>query len=242
MSTTSVIARRVLPAEVQRVFDAWGSAEALSRWFVVDPTWKAKATTDFRIGGKYRIEMDRGDGTIFLAFGEYLKIESPRLLVFTWNSAIPVVQKSVVTIELKPVGTQTELTLTHELLPDTDEGRAHAIGWDRSLANLEQYLSGESSFAPIVDAFATDRDVSRGRMFGSAGLKVNGRVFAMLVKGRFVAKLPKARVDELVGGGKGEYFDPGHGKRMKEWVSVPAGKTSWMDLAREAHRFVKGGK
>jgi hypothetical protein len=32
---------------------------------------------------------------------------------------------------------------------------------------------------------------------GSAGLKVNVKVFAMVVKGRFVAKLPGARVDEL---------------------------------------------
>jgi hypothetical protein len=39
----------------------------------------------------------------------------------------------------------------------------------------------------------------------------------MLVKGRFVAKLPRGRVDELVSGGSGEYFDPGHGRLMKEW-------------------------
>lgn len=99
----------------------------------------------------------------------------------------------------------------------------------------------DPSFAPIVEAFARDREVSRGKMFGSVGLKVSGKVFAMVVKGRFVAKLPKARVDELVGAGSGEHFDPGHGKLMKEWVSVPAGKASWLELAREAHRFVKGG-
>jgi hypothetical protein len=70
---------------------------------------------------------------------------------------------------------------------------------------------------------------------------VNGKVFAMVVKERFVAKLPESRVDELVDAGRGEHFDPGHGKPMKEWVSVPSGKTSWLELAREAHRFVKGG-
>jgi uncharacterized protein YndB with AHSA1/START domain len=142
VSTTSVRVRRRLPAEVNRVFEAWSNAEFVSRWFVVDPTWTAKATSDFRVGGKYRIEMNRGDGTIFVAFGEYLEIDPPRRLVFTWSSAVPAVQRSIVTIELEPVGTSTELTLTHELLPDTDEGRAHAIGWDGSLANLERYLSG----------------------------------------------------------------------------------------------------
>lgn len=96
-------------------------------------------------------------------------------------------------------------------------------------------------FAPIARAFEKDRDVSLTKMFGSTGLKVSGRVFAMVVKGRFVVKLPKARVDELVAAGQGEHFDPGHGKLMKEWVSVPSGKAPWLELAREAHRFVKGG-
>jgi hypothetical protein len=30
------LGRRLLPADVQRVFDTWSSAEAMSRWFVVD--------------------------------------------------------------------------------------------------------------------------------------------------------------------------------------------------------------
>jgi hypothetical protein len=100
---------------------------------------------------------------------------------------------------------------------------------------------GEDPFAPVVEAFNRERDVTRGKMFGSVGLKVNGKIFAMLVKGKFVAKLPKARVDEIVTAGSGHYFDPGHGKLMKEWVSVPAGKAPWLELAREAHDFVKGG-
>jgi hypothetical protein len=28
---------------------------------------------------------------------------------------------------------------------------------------------------------------------------------------------------------------------MKQWISIPAGKLDWVELAREAHRFVKGG-
>lgn len=99
----------------------------------------------------------------------------------------------------------------------------------------------DPGFARIAHAFEKDRDVTLGKMFGSVGLKVRGKVFAMVVKGRFVAKLPRSRVDELVTAGHGEHFDPGHGKLMKEWVSVPSGKASWLTLAREAHRFVKGG-
>ena len=97
-------------------------------------------------------------------------------------------------------------------------------------------------FAPVVEAFVRDRQVSYGKMFASMGLKVNGKIFAMHVKGKFVAKLPKERVDELVRQGKGDYFDPGHGRLMKEWVALTGGQNSWVELAREAHRFVKSGK
>jgi TfoX/Sxy family transcriptional regulator of competence genes len=97
-------------------------------------------------------------------------------------------------------------------------------------------------FLPVIEAFAGDRQVTRGRMFGSVGLKVNGKVFAMLVKGSFVAKLPKDRVNQLVTSRTGEYFDPGHGKLMKEWVALAGAVNQWVDLAREARRFVGGGK
>ena len=101
----------------------------------------------------------------------------------------------------------------------------------------------DASFAPVVEAFAKDRQVTRGgKGFGSTGLKVNGKLFAFVSsKGKFVAKLPRQRVDALVSAGRGERFDPGHGRLMKEWVAVGARGADWVDLAREAHRFVKAG-
>lgn len=94
-------------------------------------------------------------------------------------------------------------------------------------------------FAPIVEAFARDRAVTTGGMFGNVSLKVNGKVFAMVVKGMLVTKLPRARVDALVAAGEGVYFDPGHGRLMKEWIAVPPGDALWRALAEESHRFVK---
>ena len=82
-----------------------------------------------------------------------------------------------------------------------------------------------ASFAPVVSAFARDRSVRRGKMFSSSNvLSVNGKIFAMLVKGELVVKLPKQRVDELVAARAGTYFEPGHGRLMKQWISIsPAG-------------------
>jgi hypothetical protein len=99
-------------------------------------------------------------------------------------------------------------------------------------------------FAKVVAAFAGDRRVVYGgKGFGSTGLKVDGKLFAMISsKGVFVAKLPKARVDELVGRGEGAYFDPGHGRLMKEWIAFGEASSSWVALAKEARAFVGSAK
>jgi len=102
----------------------------------------------------------------------------------------------------------------------------------------------EPRFQAVVDAFARDGQVTYGgKGFGSSGLKVNGKLFALVSDrtGQFVAKLPKARVDELVRAGKGEPFDPGQGRLMRKWIALLPGQEDWVVLAREACRFVKGG-
>src|SRR5207248_762722 len=86
------------------------------------------------------------------------------------------------------------------------------------------------------------RDVpSSTKRFGSSGeLKVGGKIFAMLSsKGTLVVKLPRPRVEALIASAKSARFDPGHGRLMKEWLSVePASEAEWLSLARAALEFV----
>jgi hypothetical protein len=107
----------------------------------------------------------------------------------------------------------------------------------------DDLLEVDPSFAPVARAFAKDPLVTSGKMMSSFGLKVGGKIFAMMAHGAFVAKLPKDRVAELVSAKKGAYFDPRKdGRLMKEWVSIADRKAPWLELAKEAYRFVKTGK
>jgi TfoX/Sxy family transcriptional regulator of competence genes len=101
---------------------------------------------------------------------------------------------------------------------------------DAEFARLAETLSRD----PRVD----DPRVARAKGFGSKGLKVARKMFAFISKGRLVLKLPKERVDALVSSGKGERFDPGHGRLMKEWIAIGVGaKRLWLRLGREALEF-----
>jgi hypothetical protein len=108
-------------------------------------------------------------------------------------------------------------------------------------------ITPDARYAKIVKALLRNPEVTVGsgkKGFGSSALQVKNKIFAMLSsRGAFVVKLPQQRVDELIASGKGERFDPGHGRLMKEWLVVdPAFEESWLPLAREAMKFVASSK
>jgi TfoX/Sxy family transcriptional regulator of competence genes len=99
----------------------------------------------------------------------------------------------------------------------------------------------EAVLRRIVAHFAGRAGVATARMFGSEALTTDGKVFATATRGTVVFKLPRPRVDALVAGGA-ERFDPGMGRKMKEWVALaPDAAQDWLALAEEAQGFVAAG-
>ena len=98
----------------------------------------------------------------------------------------------------------------------------------------------EELFQRLAARFLSEPAVSAGTGFGSSpGLRVGGKIFAMMFRGDLVVKLPRERVDELVASGAGAGFDAGKGRPMREWVTIPARDgREWGRLADEAFRFV----
>ena len=98
-----------------------------------------------------------------------------------------------------------------------------------------------SVFAEIAKSFASDDQITfgEGKGFGANALKVRGKIFAMISsKNVLVLKLPKARVNQMVQDGLGDYFDPGHGRKMKEWLEYRGASETWFDMVHEARNFV----
>ena len=80
-----------------------------------------------------------------------------------------------------------------------------------------------------------------GSGFGRGSLKYRGKIFAMLVRGSLVLKLPAGRVTALIAAGEGVAFDANKGTPMREWFSMsPDSGLDWVSLATEALNF--GGR
>ena len=102
-------------------------------------------------------------------------------------------------------------------------------------------MTPEERYEDLVDEFTGLDGVTPptgGSGFGRGALRYRRKIFAMLVRGQLVVKLPRTRVDELVDGGHGERFDANKGTPMKEWFSLdPGSALAWPALAREALDF-----
>lgn len=107
--------------------------------------------------------------------------------------------------------------------------------------------SPEERYAAMAVELLRNRAVTRlsqetqsKKKFGKSDeLRVNDKIFAMLVRGNLVVKIPRDRVDALVTSGEGERFDTGSGRVMREWLTLkPASNQDWLALAKEAMGFV----
>ena len=133
---SALVVTRRYAAPAEKVFAAWTDPTSIGQW--LSPFGKSRATLDLRVGGSFTIVMLGPDAEVEHT-GEYLEIERPRRLVFTWKSPYTGPTPSVVTVELRPDGNETELTLKHEQLPE-EHVDAHRGGWAQILENLAQQL------------------------------------------------------------------------------------------------------
>jgi hypothetical protein len=75
-------------------------------------------------------------------------------------------------------------------------------------------------FRTIAGALGGAAPGAATKGFGSGALKVKGRIYASLTRGRLLLKLPAHRVDELVRLNIGDPFATGPGRVKKEWLTV----------------------
>jgi len=79
-----------------------------------------------------------------------------------------------------------------------------------------------------------------GGGFGRSALRYRGKIFAMLVRGRLVVKLPADQVASLVAAGQGVHFDANKGTPLREWFAVgPDCPLTWSELVTEALSYAR---
>jgi uncharacterized protein YndB with AHSA1/START domain len=105
---------RSFDASPERVFDAWLDPATAGKWLFATPTGQmVRLEIDARPGGSFLI-VERRDGEDVEHKGEYVELDRPSRIVFTF--AVPRYSSLVTRVELDLVsaGSGCDLTLTHE--------------------------------------------------------------------------------------------------------------------------------
>lgn len=128
---------RTIAAPPERVFNAWLDADMLMQFMrpgtgMTTPS----ASTDPREGGRFDLIMKNGDDEMPHG-GVYQEIDRPNRLVFSWESPFSV-EGSTVTLDFRPDGDGTHVTLTHTRFPNKESRDNHEGGWTAILACLAE--------------------------------------------------------------------------------------------------------
>ena len=95
-------------------------------------------------------------------------------------------------------------------------------------------MSTEEHWSRIKERFLKFDDVQKQ----GESLKIKKKMFVFLTKDNITVKLPKERVTELLESCEGLPYDPGNGKIMKEWVTIPLQSSEkWTAFVEEGMRF-----
>ena len=132
--------RRTYPVAPEKVWRAWTDPQTLKQWMGPSDGSVLVAETDVRVGGRYRIVMKAPDGEEHDVSGVYREVVPNRKLVYTWAWKSTPERESLVTIDLRPEGDGTQLTLTHEAFFDAPARDRHNQGWLVCIDRLERLI------------------------------------------------------------------------------------------------------
>ena len=141
--TATVRVQRVMPAAPEVVFDEWLDRESLRDWMCPHPVRVVDVSVEPRVGGAVRFDVD-DSGTRVLISGQFLTIDRPRLLRFTWSNSnwSDPTTESVVNVAFEPIGDdETLMSIEHSLLPPEEFDNFYS-GWTLTFDQLATVLHG----------------------------------------------------------------------------------------------------
>ena len=135
-----IVVTRDFDAPRDLVFLCYSKPELLRRWYGM-PDWTTHiCEIDFRVGGKWKRCMSRAADHAHWIYGEYLEIDEPHRLVFTYvNDFDPF--ETVVELDFSERDGRTLMRFRQAPFPTVEERDSHGWGWRSGLDLLAAYLT-----------------------------------------------------------------------------------------------------
>lgn len=134
---------RTLPAAADEVFRAHTTPAELAKWWGPTGFTAPVIELDLRVGGTFRIAMQPPDGEVFHLAGEFLAIEPPNHLAYTfrWEEPDPDDRETSVTLSIDDRGKSSQVTMVQTGFATEARRALHQQGWRESLDRLADLLA-----------------------------------------------------------------------------------------------------
>jgi uncharacterized protein YndB with AHSA1/START domain len=137
---TQAVAKRHIEASAERLFDAWIEPAVVGTWMFgpnVRDEEIVSLDADPRLGGRYSYVVRR-DGKLLDHAGQYLEVDRPRRLSFSWGVRA-LEHESRVHVEIVPREKGCEVSVAQDLSAEWAEFKPKAEdAWRRMLEALDR--------------------------------------------------------------------------------------------------------
>lgn len=129
-----------LDAPCEQVFRALTEPAALATWWGPSGFTTPGIELDLRVGGGYRFGMQPPEGELFHLAGEFIEIDPPSLLAYTfrWEEPDPDDRETVVRLSLDEIGSGTRVSLWQGDFATNARLTLHTDGWTDSFVKLRR--------------------------------------------------------------------------------------------------------
>ena len=136
----------VLDAPRERIFSMLTEPTEVARWWGPHGFRTVVTELESSVGGGYRFAMQPPDGDLFHLSGEFLEVDPPGRLVFTfrWDEPHPDDRETTVTLSLNAVGDTTEVLLMQGEFATEERVALHRNGWTESFEKLRELVGSGS--------------------------------------------------------------------------------------------------
>ena len=132
----------LLAAPPEGIFRMLTEPSELAQWWGPHGFTIPAVELNLTEGGRYRFRMAPPDGEPFHLSGEFLEVDPPWRLVYTfeWEEPTPDDRKTVVDLSLQAAGSGTRLALSQGPFLTEERLALHRGGWTESFEKLQSVL------------------------------------------------------------------------------------------------------
>ena len=138
---------RVFDAPAEQVFGMLTEPKELAQWWGPHGFTTPEIQIDMRVGGRFRFTMQPPDGEAFHLSGQFVEIQPPSRLGFTfrWDEPAPDDRETAVDLSLDFLDGRTTMTLTQSEFATKERLELHRSGWADSFEKLDAVLKARGT-------------------------------------------------------------------------------------------------